>query len=53
MADQIREINLIDAFERVPVTIVDDLKKGSVLAAKQIAKLIRDKQAQGQPCVWG
>ncbi|ANE49683.1 glucosamine-6-phosphate deaminase [Flavisolibacter tropicus] len=53
MADQIREINLIDAFERVPVTIVDDLKKGSVLAAKQIARLIRDKQAVGQPCVLG
>jgi glucosamine-6-phosphate deaminase len=53
MADQIREINLIDAFERVPVTIVDNLKDGSLLAAKQIAKLIRDKQAQDQPCVLG
>src|SRR5688572_28716424 len=53
MADQIREINLIDAFERVPVTIVENLKDGSLLAAKQIAKLIRDKQAQGQSCVLG
>lgn len=53
MADQRRDINLIDAFERIQVTIVDNLKEGSLLAAKQIAKLIRDKQAQGQPCVLG
>ncbi|HYH16473.1 MAG TPA: glucosamine-6-phosphate deaminase, partial [Flavisolibacter sp.] len=53
MAEQFRDINLIDAFERIPVTIVDNLKEGSVLAAQQIAKLIRDKQAQGQHCVLG
>jgi len=53
MADQRKDINLIDAFERIPVTIVDNLKEGSLLAAKQIAKLIRDKQAQNQHCVLG
>jgi glucosamine-6-phosphate deaminase len=47
------DINLIDAFERIPVKIFEDAKKGSAFAAAEIAKLIRDKQAKGEKCVLG
>jgi len=47
------ERNLIDAFERIPVSIFPDLKRGSVAAAAEIAKLIREKQSKGQTCVLG
>ena len=47
------DINLIDAFERIPLKIFDDAKKGSAFAATEIAKLIRDKQAKGEKCVLG
>lgn len=47
------DINLIDAFERIPVKIFPDLKQGSLFAAQEIAKLIRDKQAKNEKCVLG
>ncbi|HZG99819.1 MAG TPA: glucosamine-6-phosphate deaminase, partial [Flavisolibacter sp.] len=53
MADQRKEMNLIDAFERIPVKVVDNLKDGSVLAAQEIAALIRSKQKANQSCVLG
>ncbi len=47
------DINLIDAFERIPVKIFDDPAAGSLFAATEVAKLIRSKQAAGQTCVLG
>ncbi len=47
------EINLIDAFERIPVKIFDSLKDGSLYAASQVAEMIRDKQAKKETCVLG
>jgi glucosamine-6-phosphate deaminase len=53
METQMSDINLIDAFERIQVKIVGDLKEGSAFAAKEIAKLIRDKQSKKENCVLG
>lgn len=47
------DINLIDAFERIPVTIFPDAKTGSRFVAEQIAALIRDKQSRFEKCVLG
>jgi glucosamine-6-phosphate deaminase len=47
------DINLIDAFERIPVKIFPDAKKGSAAVAAEIAKLIRDKQSRNEKCVLG
>jgi glucosamine-6-phosphate deaminase len=47
------EINLIDSFERIPVTIVPSLADGSRAAATEIASLIRSRQAEGRTCVLG
>lgn len=46
-------IETIDAFERIPIKIFPDLTTGSVFAATEIAKLIRDKQARNENCVLG
>jgi glucosamine-6-phosphate deaminase len=53
MANPSTDINLIDAFERVPVSIFPTPKEGSAFAAREIASLIRDKQARGEHCVLG
>jgi glucosamine-6-phosphate deaminase len=53
MQNQTAEINLIDAFERIPVKIYSDLKQGSIFAAGEIAKLIREKQSRNEKCVLG
>jgi glucosamine-6-phosphate deaminase len=53
MQNQTAEINLIDAFERIPVKIYSNLQQGSVFAAGEIAKLIRDKQSRNEKCVLG
>ncbi|HVG11796.1 MAG TPA: 6-phosphogluconolactonase, partial [Flavisolibacter sp.] len=47
------EMNLLDAFERVPVKIFRDPASGSQYAADEIRKLIRAKAAEGKPCVLG
>lgn len=47
------DINLIDAFERIPVRIFSNAKDGSKYAAAEIAKLIRDKQSRNEYCVLG
>ena len=47
------DINLIDAFERIPVKIFPDAAQGSIYAAGEIARLIRDKQARSEHCVLG
>jgi glucosamine-6-phosphate deaminase len=53
MQNQTAEINLIDAFERIPVKIFPDLKQGSLSAANEIAKLVREKQSRNEKCVLG
>src|SRR4051812_2244762 len=53
MQSQTSEINLIDAFERIPVNIFPTLYEGSQAAAREIAGLIREKQQQNQSCVLG
>jgi glucosamine-6-phosphate deaminase len=47
------EINLIDAFERIPVRIFKDLNQGSRAAAAEIAALIREKTFRKEKCVLG
>ncbi|HEX6332997.1 MAG TPA: hypothetical protein VFZ78_02155, partial [Flavisolibacter sp.] len=47
------DINLIDAFERIPVRIFPDLRDGSRFAAEEIASLIRYKQSRYEKCVLG
>ena len=53
MPEQLKEINLIDAFERIPVKIFSNLKEGSAFAANEIALLIKKKQGNNQKCVLG
>ena len=47
------DINLIDSFERIPVCIYPDLKLGSLFAAMEVARLIREMQARNEHCVLG
>lgn len=47
------DINLIDAFERIPVNIFPNAKNGSRFVAEQIAALIREKQSRFEKCVLG
>jgi glucosamine-6-phosphate deaminase len=44
---------MVDSFEKIPVRIYPDLKEGSAFVAREIAELIRNKQAAGLPCVLG
>jgi glucosamine-6-phosphate deaminase len=53
MQNQTTDINLIDAFERIPVKIFPDLKQGSGFAAAEIAKLIREKNSKNEKTVLG
>ncbi|MFL5748436.1 MAG: glucosamine-6-phosphate deaminase [Niastella sp.] len=46
-------MSMVDSFEKIPVRIYPDLKEGSKFAAREIADLIRSKQAAGQHCVLG
>ena len=46
-------INLIDSFEKIPVKIFATPKEGSVYGAREIAHLIREKQARNEDCVLG
>src|SRR3982751_5876435 len=48
-----KSFDLADSFEKIPVHISASISEGSVFVATQIAALIRDKQAAGQPCVLG
>jgi glucosamine-6-phosphate deaminase len=53
MAKKVAPIDLTDSFEKIPVKIYPDLKKGSQFVAQQIAALIRDKQKKKEKCVLG
>jgi len=44
---------MLESFEKIPVKIYKDVTTGSNAVAAQIAKLIKEKQAQGLPCVLG
>ena len=44
---------MLDSFEKIPVKICPTPKDGSYWAAQEIAALIKEKQAQGLPCVLG
>lgn len=46
-------IDLTDSFERIPVRICADMHEGSKFIAKEIASLIRERQAKKQTCVLG
>src|SRR3954454_4609095 len=44
---------MVESFEKIPVQIFTSSNEGSLFAATEIAKLIREKQAAGQNCVLG
>ncbi|MEN9701012.1 MAG: glucosamine-6-phosphate deaminase [Bacteroidota bacterium] len=44
---------MLESFEKVPVKIYKNPTEGSNALAAQIAKLIKEKQTQNQPCVLG
>src|SRR6478735_4036041 len=46
-------MSMVDSFEKVHVKIFPSLKDGSVFIAREIAAIIRQKQAEGKPCVLG
>ncbi len=47
------DIDLTDSFEKIPVKIFPTPKAGSAFVAKEIAKLIREKQSKGEDCILG
>ncbi|MDF2193382.1 glucosamine-6-phosphate deaminase [Paraflavitalea sp. CAU 1676] len=46
-------MSMVDSFEKIPVNIYSDLKQGSKSVAREIANLIRAKQAKWEKCVLG
>ena len=44
---------MVDSFEKIPVNIYSDLKQGSKSVAREIADLIRSKQAKWEKCILG
>ncbi len=44
---------MVDSFEKIPVNIYTDLKQGSKSVAREIADLIRSKQAKWEKCILG
>jgi glucosamine-6-phosphate deaminase len=44
---------MVDSFEKIAVQIFPNAKEGSIQAAKEIAELIRNKQASNENCVLG
>jgi len=53
MAKKKSSIDLSDSFEKIPVKIFPDLKKGSLFVAQQAAAAIRDKQKKNEKIVLG
>ena len=47
------KIDLTDSLEKIPVKIFPDSNTGSAFVAKQIAALIKEKEAAGKKCVIG
>ena len=46
-------MSMVDSFEKIPVNIYSDLKQGSKSVAREIADLIRSKQAKWEKCILG
>lgn len=46
-------MSMVDSFEKIPCKVFTDYKTGSQFVAKQIADLIKEKQAKGEQCVLG
>lgn len=46
-------MKMVDSFEKIPVEIFSNPKDGSKFVAAEIAKLIKEKQSEGKPCVLG
>jgi glucosamine-6-phosphate deaminase len=46
-------MSMVDSFEKIPVKIFKSLEEGSQFAAKEVAKLIREKESKGEKCVLG
>ncbi|HEU4576107.1 MAG TPA: glucosamine-6-phosphate deaminase [Chitinophagaceae bacterium] len=46
-------MSMVDSFEKIPCKIYPDMQSGSLEVAKEIAALIRDKQAKKEKCVLG
>ncbi|CAN5533859.1 glucosamine-6-phosphate deaminase [soil metagenome] len=46
-------MSMVDSFEKIPCEIFSDPKEGSRYAAKEIAALIKEKQAKGEKAVLG
>ncbi|MGL6069369.1 MAG: glucosamine-6-phosphate deaminase, partial [Sediminibacterium sp.] len=44
---------MVDSFEKIDVKICTTPKEGAIYAAKQVAALIRAKQASWEKCVLG
>ncbi|MCE3283623.1 MAG: nagB, partial [Chitinophagaceae bacterium] len=53
MANHKPEIDLTDSFEKIPVRIFGSSNNGSAWVAREIASLIREKQAKQEKCVLG
>jgi glucosamine-6-phosphate deaminase len=46
-------MSMVDSFEKIPVKIFSTLEEGSQFIGKEIAQLIRDRNAKGQKTVLG
>lgn len=46
-------MSMVDSFEKIPVKIFSTLGDGSRFIGKEIAALIREKEAKGEKCVLG
>jgi glucosamine-6-phosphate deaminase len=46
-------MSMVDSFEKIPVKIFSTLGDGSRFIGKEIATLIREKEAKGEKCVLG
>jgi glucosamine-6-phosphate deaminase len=47
------KFDLTDSLEKIPVKIFSTPQAGSAFVANEIARLIREKEAEGKPCVIG
>jgi glucosamine-6-phosphate deaminase len=46
-------MSMVDSFEKIPVKVFPTIKEGSAFIAKEIAKLIREKEQKKEKCVLG
>src|SRR5882724_5720567 len=46
-------MSMVDSFEKIPVKVFPTIKEGSAFIAKEIAKLIREKEQKKEKCILG